>query len=212
MSDIFDNVKRLKVFEKILVAFGKNKIIFKDLEKPDEHQTVKITSDGIFDVHYTKEGKQKKYKPRVKINLISEAMDLLSKPEELEKGFKALVDGLKVVNFDEDEYAHLTIAIKSKEEIANIIQRKNKDVTIPLEALKDFQLQKLAMPWKSAKGKIGKGGIVFDKDAPVGFVQEISGKYCYFTIDLMKNSSLANLIKKMSGQKYFDAKRKEGPL
>ncbi len=213
MEDIFENIKRIKIFEKILIAFSNNKIVLKDLEKPDEHQTLKFRDDGIIDSHSTKEGARKEYQSQAKINLIDAVKELVTNPEILENGLKEMVNSLKPVNFDEKEYSHLKIVpVKTEEEFRSIAERKNRDVIIPIEKITEFDVNSLLIPWNEAKGKIHGHGMVFDKESPIGFLQEINGSFFYMSLDNIHNSSIAKLIEKMTGQDQIDAQRKEKSL
>ena len=53
-SSWFNDFRKLKFLDKFLIILSNNKIILKDLEKPDENRTLKI-ANGEFDVNKTKE-------------------------------------------------------------------------------------------------------------------------------------------------------------
>ena len=77
---IFDNIKRLKAFEKIFLGFSNNKFILKDLDNPDEHFTMLFKNNGILDIHRTKEGSEKEYESLGKFDLVKTALKIILCP------------------------------------------------------------------------------------------------------------------------------------
>ena len=213
MSDIFENLKRLSIFEKLIVAFSNNKIILKDLDKPHEHQTIKFTKDGFIDIHYTKEGSEKKYESQVRVNLIDVVKGIIENPSIIENAVQEFVKAMKKVTFDEDEFAHYTVApMKTVDEIAKFAKQTKRKVEFPSENLEEFLTSKTIIPWKQANGKIHNYALVYDKDDPVGVIQEKDGEYFYFSISIIENSSIAKFIRTFSAQDEIDAQRKEKSL
>ena len=213
MSDIFENMKRLSAFGKIFLALSNNKIVIKDLDKPDEHQTIKFTEDGFLDLHYTKEGPTKKYESQAKVNLIDAVKEILENPDIIENAIQDFVKAMKKITFDEEEFAQFTVApMKTSDEVAKFAKKTKRKVEFSSENIDEFQLSKMMMPWKSAKGKFHGNALVFDKDNPVGIIQEINGEYVYFSINIIENSSIAKFIRTFTLQDKIDTQRKDKSL
>ena len=213
MSDIFENLKRLSIFEKLFVAFSNKKIILKDLDKPNEHQTIKFTKDGFIDLHYTKEGSEKKYESQVRVNLIDIVKGIIENPSIIENAVQEFVKAMKKVTLDEDEFAHYNVApMKTSDEIAEFAKQTKRKVEFPSEKVEEFLSSETIIPWKQANGKIHNYALVYDKDNPVGVIQEKDGEYFYFSISIIENSSIAKFIRTFSLQDEIDAQRKEKSL
>ena len=93
------------MFGKLFVAFTNNKIVLKDLDKPDEHQTIKFTKDGFMDLHYTKEGSEKKYESQAKVNLMDVVKGIIENPSIIENAVQEFLKAMKKVTFDEKEFS-----------------------------------------------------------------------------------------------------------
>lgn len=204
MNDGFDDVKRFKAFEKIFLWLGENKITIKDLDIPEEHITMLFKSDGILDVHKTKEGpeNEKEYESLGKFDLLGLAKELVKNPQIFVNAVTDLVDSIQKINFDEDEYAHLLVAnMKTKEELYKILKKEKRKAVIPKESIDEFQIGKSTFPWKEAKNKIKENALVFDKEIPIGYIFKKEKEFFYVPINVMEKSNLAELISKMTNLK-----------
>lgn len=205
MNDDFDDVKRLKAFEKLFVWLGENKITIKDLDNPEEHFTMLFKSDGILDVHKTKEGTEKGYESLGKFDLLGLAKELVKNPQIFVNAVTDLVGSIQKINFDEDEYAHLLVAnMKTKEEFYKIFKKEKRKAVIPKEALDEFQIGKSTFLWKEAKNKIKDNALVFDKDIPIGYIFKKEKEFFYVPINVMEKSNLAELVSKMTNPEKID--------
>jgi hypothetical protein len=208
MSDIFDNIKKLKAFEKIFLGFSNNKFILKDLDNPAEHFTMLFKSNGILDVHRTKEGSEKEYESLGKFDMIKTALKIVSNPKEFENALMDLVHSIKEVNFEESEYADYKIAsLKTKEELASIAKKEKRSIVIPKESIGEFDMSELLIPWKDAKNIIKDNAVVYDKNnAPIGYLFKKEEKFYYISINILEKSSLANFIFQMINPEKLDDK------
>lgn len=197
MNDIFDDVKRVKIFDKLVFGIGKRKFIVKDLEKPNMHQTMAFRKNGIVDVHITKEGSKKEYESIGKFDVMKTAIEMILNPKILERAFMGFIDGLKEVNFEESEFAHLSAApFPTKEEFALISKKKQKDLVIPIESLEKFNLLKIAIPWNEAKGKIKDNALVYDKDVPAGCIFKKGEKFLFMSANIAKKPDIFEFLYK----------------
>ena len=213
MSDIFENIKRLSVFGKLFLAVSNNKIILKDLDKPDEHQTIKFTEDGVMDLHYAKEGSTKKYESQAKVNLIDAVKGIIENPSIMENAIQEFVNAMKKITFDEEEFAQFTVApMITPDKIVKFTKKTKRKVEFPSENVDEFQLSEMMIPWKSTKGKLHGNALVFDKDAIIGFILEINSEHYYMAIGIIENSSIAKFIRTFTLQDEIDTQRKDKSL
>jgi len=56
-KEVENKIKKIRIFNELLLAFGRNKIIFKE-PKDEKHYTLKFLEEGMLDVHETIEGKE----------------------------------------------------------------------------------------------------------------------------------------------------------
>jgi hypothetical protein len=208
-GNIFGNIKRIKIFEKLLIGKYKSGFFFKDLENNDEHSTLGIYK-GIIDVHKTKEGSEKKYESIDKYDIGKTLRKIVSDPESFLKGFTEFADNMKEVTFEEKEYAEYKItSFKTQEEFLSLLQRKNKDVIIPIESAKEFFPFKNTIPWNESKGKIKDGALVLNKDGiPIGFLLKIQEKILFQSISVMENPFVSRLISMMTNPEKFEPEEK----
>ena len=208
MSDIFDNIKKLKAFEKIFLGFSNNKFILKDLDNPAEHFTMLFKSNGILDIHRTKEGSEKEYESLGKFDIFKTVLKIVSNPKEFENTLMDLFHSIKEVNFEESEYVDYKIAsLKTKEELASIAKKEKKSIVIPKESIGEFDMSELLIPWKDAKNIIKDNAVVYDKNnAPIGYLFKKEEKFYYISINILEKSSLANFIFQMTNPEKLDDK------
>lgn len=193
MVDDFEKIKRLKAFEEIFVTFTNNKMVFKDLNKPDEHYTMSVEKDGIVDFHKKVESTND-YESLAKIDFSGILQKINSDPQNF---ISNLIGQLFTkVSFDEDEFAHYMVSnIATKEELSEFVEKKKRTHIIPIDAIKKLNLEKRMFSWKDAKDKVKSNAVVFDKNEQVGSIMEKNGKFYFMKLDSLENSSFAELIK-----------------
>ena len=131
-DDIFENIKKLKLFGEELIAFSNNKIIFKDLKNPEDHLTMLMTKDGRLDFHNKKEGPSPEYESLGEFDLTK-----IQDPQFAQELQTRLLQMVKVVNFTEPEFENCIIAIfPTREDFSKVANRKKYNVTIDLDAAK----------------------------------------------------------------------------
>ena len=209
MDDIFENIKKIKAFDKIFLGFSNNKFILKDLDKSDEHQTMVFRENGILDLHKTTEGSEKKYESLGKFDLIKTVQKIITDPTILEKAVMEMVQNMKEVTFEELEYADYKISnIKTKEELSVIAKREKNNVIIPVESLAEFNMFDGLIPWNSAKGKINENAMVFDKNnMPVGQLFKKENRVFFLHLNIMENPFVSTLISLMTNPEKSDSEK-----
>jgi len=208
MGDIFDNIKRIKAFERIFLGFSNNKFIIKDLDKPEEHQTMVFRDNGIIDIHKTTEGSEKKYESLGKFDLAKTMQKILEDPTIFVKVAEEMAKSMKEINFNEPEYADYKIYnIKTKEELSHIAQRKKDDVIIPVESLAEFNFFEGAISWRDAKNKINENALVLDKNnSPIAYLFKKENSVFMMPINIIENQFVSDLISLMNNLEKLDEK------
>lgn len=205
MSDPFENMKKFKIFDELLLAFTNNKMVFKDLKNPEEHQTISFVSNGIVDAHKTKEGPegQKEYESLGQYDLLKMMSKLASNPMELVQPMIETIQSMKEVDFTESEYEHLSIMpMMTSEEILPLVKLNKKRVEVPVESLSNLNFLQKRIPWKQAQEKIKENAIVLDGDLTVGYIMKKEGKFLYLpTDDIMKNPLVKSFQDKFENEK-----------
>ncbi len=211
MSHIFDNIKRIKMLGKLFLAFSNNKIVIKDFDKPNEHVTMLFKSNGIIDIHKTKEGseKEKEYESLGVFDLIKSVQKIVSDPTILENGVTEFAKSAREVTFEETEFEdHNIYNFKTSEEFLSIAKRKKKDITIPIEAIDEIFPFKDTIPWNDAREKIRDNALVLNKEGiPIGFLLKVKEKYLLFSINIMENPFVSKLISMMTNLEKFEPKK-----
>ncbi len=198
MTDIIDEAKRLKAFDKVFVWLGKNKMTLKDLDNPDEHFTMLVTQDGILDVHTTKEGSEKEYESLAKVDLKKLGEELQNNPNIMNDFETKIRENIKEVNFDEPEFLDCKIAnVKNKEEISALARKEKRNVIIPNEAVNDD----VFIAWNLAKDKVREKAMVYDKNnTAIGYLFREGEKFYFIKGDFFIGSYLFGLVSKLASQ------------
>ena len=127
MEENFKDLKKLKAFDEFLMAISNDKMVFKDLNKPNEHHTMKFRDDGILDIHKTIEGASKEYESLFKIDLGSIAKEIEKIPNFEQKFISEIFSLFKEVDFTEDEFSNCLVAnIKTPDEIQKFVEKKGR--------------------------------------------------------------------------------------
>jgi len=98
MNTSYREAKRLKILDRLIIAKGRDKIIFKN-PKTNKHLTIKTDEQGIVDAHITEESKPKKYESILRQNL-----------DEIKKQLGEIFRDTKV-NLDDSVFDECTLAI-----------------------------------------------------------------------------------------------------
>ena len=194
MENNFEDLKKLKVFDEFFMAISNDKIVFKDLNKPNEHHTMQIRKDGILDVHKKTEKPTTEYESLIKIDLGAVAKEMEKIPNFEKKLITEIFSFFKEVDFTEDEFANRLVAnIKTPDEIQKFVEKKGGKYNIPLESIKKLDNNDI-FTWKEAKNKVKTNASVFDNGQQIGNILKINNKFYFVNLDLFENTSLAELL------------------
>ena len=144
-KEVEKKIKKLRIFDELLLAFGRNKKIFKQ-PHDEKHYTLKFL-EGILDVHETIEGREK-----FDLNKFSEVII-----ETLREEFPHI---LKEIDISDPRYMNVEVLILPKKEMSRelvqkitTIKRKEmmieesklmdviKDLIVPMEDLQNYDLK-----------------------------------------------------------------------
>lgn len=207
MSDPFKNMKKFKIFDELFLAITNNKMVFKDLKKPKEHQTVSFVPNGIVDTHRTKEGPegQKEYESIGQYDLLKIMSKLASDPMALVQPMLETIQDMKQVDFTESEFEHLqVIPMMNSEEILPLVKINKKRVDIPLESLNDLQFLENRVSWKEAHDKIKANAIVLDGDSMIGYIMRKDGKFLYLPTNDIMNIPIVKMFQENFEKEKLD--------
>lgn len=193
MYDIGD-IKKLKLFDKLVIWTSKNKIHIKDLDKPDEHGTILFLKDMI-DFHRKTES-TKTYQPIGVLDFKKTILKIAKNPLEFISPLLEMKDLVRVVNFDEDDLEHLQVEIfPDKTTFFSLFNRKGKEYSIPKEKMEILNRREKCK-WKECKDKQFQLGFVFDDKQTVGFISELeNGGHAFVTLNDKTNSIMESLEK-----------------
>ncbi len=198
MKDIPDNTKRVKVFEKIFVGLGKNKIFFKDLQKPQDHFTMLFTKDGRLDFHETQEGSEKNYKSLGEFDLLGLVKQVAYDPHAEEKFVKELFRNAKKVNFEEPEFAnYIIIDMGIKDEMLKHAKKTKRRVEIPAEPFEKSGIEKFTINWKEAKNQNIIYGSVMNGDDLAGLLLKFKDDSYFLPISALLQTTIGKLVENM---------------
>lgn len=184
--------KKLRIFDELLLAFGRNKKIFKQ-PHDEKHYTLKFL-EGILDVHETIEGREKfdeKYptEGREKFDL-KEFSEVII--ETLREEFPHI---LKEIDISDPRYMNVEVLILPKKEMSReLVQKittiKRKEMMIEESKLMDV-IKDLIVPMEDLQNYDLKAAYLV-KEGEESFLYRINGKYF-----LIKWDDLDALIKKI---------------
>lgn len=188
-----NDIRKLKIFDKLVIWTSRNKMHVKDLDKPEEHGTMGFLPNGEIDIHRKNE-KSNEYQSEGILDLRKLLTKFTQDPLQFLSPLLQMANNVKVVNFDENDLSHLSVSIfPDINTIVSVSKKKNKSVEIPVGALDVLNnLEKL--PWNDCKGKDFQGGIVYNANNMVGFIQRTeSGGYLLVPLNEQTNSVIKNL-------------------
>lgn len=201
MSNPIDGAKRFKILDELFLAFGNGKAVIKDLKKPDEHQTMFFRSNGVLDVHKTKEGSEKEYEPLAKYDMLKSAAKVASNPGELVQSMIKTIQAMREVNFEESEFENLQVCpMMTLEEILPFLKITKRKVEVPIEAVTALNYLDKRFPWKEVKDHVKENALVFDGDSPAGYIFKKNGKFLYLPVADIMNTPLVRFF----DEKYFE--------
>ena len=179
-KEVEKKIKKLRIFDELLLAFGRNKIIFKQ-PHDEKHYTLKFL-EGILDVHETIEGREK-----FDLNKFSEVI--------IETLREELPHILKEIDISDPRYMNVEVFILPKKEMSReLVQKittiKRKEMMIEESKLMDV-MKDLIVPMKDLQNYDFKAAYLV-KEGEESFLYRINGKYF-----LIKWDDLDALIKKI---------------
>ena len=201
MSDIIDDAKRLRLFDKVFLWLGENKLTLGELGA-GEHFTMLVNKEGILDIHNTIDGSEKKYESVLKLNLKQLAEQLENNPDIIQNFTQEIMNNVKQVTFAEPEFAECKIVnVKNKEEMANLARKEKRTVILDENAVNEAEF----IPWFEAKGKVKEKALVLDKTgSSIGYLIREGDRIFFMNGDFMINSFFSKLIMDMAV--FYDSK------
>ena len=189
-KEVEKKIKKLRIFDELLLIFGRNKIIFKQLHD-EKHYTLKFL-EGILDVHETIEGSEK-FDEKYPIGR-REKFDLKKLSEVKETLREELPHILKEIDIRDPKYRNVEALILPKKEMSReLLQKvtKIKRKEMMIEESKLIDVMDLIVPMKDLQNYDFKVAYL-SKEGEESFLYRINGKYF-----LVKLDDLDVLIKKI---------------
>lgn len=206
MQDPFENLKRIKIFDELFMAFSNNKIIFKDLNNPKNHKTMKFTPNGILDIHDTLEGSKKEYNPGGKYDLLKSVVKMASDPQGFLEPLIKTVQMMRPVTFTEKEFEHLKVwPILTKDELMPFIKFNKRKIEFPIDTINALNPMNHLISWKDAKSKIKEYAQVFDDNTPCGLIFKNKNGTFYLPVSDITQTPFLQFFDKM-----FDLEKVDG--
>ena len=186
-KEVERKIKRIKILDELLLAFGRDKIIFKQMDDA-KHLTLSFLKEGILDVHETIEGREKRHIPLERLDV--------KKFAGIKKALIAeVIHNLKEIDISDPKYMEAEVLVIEKEALRGRVQKvtkiKRKEMVIEESKLKDM-MKDLILPIKDLQNYDFRYGWLLKESEPSGLLYRIKGKY--FLIEL---SDLEALIKKV---------------
>lgn len=195
MSDIIDDAKRFRLFDKIFLWLGENKLTLGDIDAED-HFTMLVNRDGILDMHNTIQGSEKKYEPLLKLDLKQLAEQLENNPDIIKNFAEEIMNNVKQVTFTESEFAECKVVnVKNNKEMANLARKEKRTVILDENAINEAEF----IPWFEAKDKVKEKALVLDKTgSSIGYLIRERDRIFFMDGDFMINSYFSKLIMDMA--------------
>ncbi len=192
--NIFGNVEKIKILDRLVIWTSKNKIHIKDLDKPDEHGTVLFLKDMI-DFHRKTESTQT-YQPIGVLDFKKTILKIVKNPVEFISPLLEMKNIMRPIYFNEKDLEHLQVEIfPDKTTFLSLFKKKGKEYSIPKEAAKILNNREKCN-WKECKNKKFQCGFVYDNDKMIGFILEMdNGGYVFVLLNDKTNSVMKNLEK-----------------
>lgn len=193
-EEIEKKIKKIRIFNELLIAIGKNKIIFKGMDDK-KHYTLKVMKEKILDFHETVEGKEKKYAQIAKfdpknlseviVNTLREELPNILKEIDTEDPKHAKA-GVLVIPEGESLWEHIKKMGQIQRKEMKIEKEKSedvmKDLVVPMKDLQNYNF-KIAYSLKEGE-ELG------------GLLYRINGRYFLVELDdfEMLMNKMANKI------------------
>ncbi len=196
-DDLFEKIRKIKLLNEILVAWGRDKLIFKDLDEPKKHYTFKVGKNGTLDFHETVEGSKKKYRPKGKVL-----------PENIKKfayGLrKTLIESFQKdreeINIDDMKYKNSKVFIipdreSSRRLFLQALKREGKRGLLDKDGMMDLLEEYVSVPVGDLRDHkdFAFGYLLGDEKSPEYFLYQIGGRYF-----VLKASNFMNLAEKLT--------------
>jgi len=182
-KEVEKKIKKLRIFDELLLAFGRNKIIFKQ-PHDEKHYTMKFL-EGILDVHETIEGREEfdeKYPTEGR-----EKFDLKKFSEVIIETLREeLPYILKEIDMSDPKYMNVEVLIlpkkeRSRELVQKVTTIKRKEMMIEESKLVDV-MKDLVVPMKDLQNCDFKAAYLL-KEGEESFLYRINGKYFLIKLD-----------------------------
>ena len=179
-KEVEKKIKKVKLFNELLLIGGSNKLIFKAPDDDEKHYTLRVSKEGILDVHETIEGKEKfdeKYPVQERKKFDLEKLYEVIKKTLIEE----LPDILKEIDISDPKYMDAQVVVIPKDEVLwerlkKASQIKRKEMKIGEsgfeDAMKDF-----VVPMKDLQNYDFKLAFVLEQDEISGSLYRVEGKY-----------------------------------
>lgn len=176
-----NEIKKIKIFDRLVLWGSRNKFHVKDLDRPHEHGTMSFLKDGKIDIHRKNE-KNNTYQPEGILDLKKFISTFGKNPPSYLAPLLEMANQMKPVNFTEKEFSNLSIGLFPDLSSLSISNKKS-ILEIPPEAISKFvNIKKI--PWLECKNKDFRGGIVYRSDDMVGFIQKTeNGNYVFILLN-----------------------------
>ena len=187
-KEIEKKIKRIKIFNELLFALGKSKIIFKETSDV-RHLTLSFLKEGILDIHETIEGREKKHIPLEKLEL----RKFTGYKETL---IKEIIHNLKEIDITDPKYVDGQVFViqekkAMQERVQKITKVKRREIVFEenrlVNAMKD-----LFIPVKDLQNCDFKTGFLLKENEENGLLFRIESKYLFIGFN-----DLEALIKKI---------------
>jgi len=209
MSEIPDDIKRIKVFEKLFVWLGKDKITLKDLEDSTQHLTMLVNNEGIFDIHKTKEGSAKEYESLAKVDF-KKILGNNKDPDEVQKKFlEDIMPQIIPISFDEQEFSDCVVFLRDS--IGDFLKdgvKEKRTLVYSTENINESEFSKLFIPWNQAKGKVKGQAFVMKDGETMGLIFEVNDECYYMPMDAIFKTELGTMLKSIVEQANNYTERK----
>lgn len=192
--DETNDIRKLKILDKIVIWTSRNKIHVKDLDNSNEHETIGFLPNGTIDLHRKNE-KSNEYQSQGILDLNKFLSKFTQNPLQMLSPLLQMANNMKAVNFEESELSHLSVAIFP--DISTLVNTKKKKglFEIPIDHLDTLNnLERLQ--WNNCKGKNFQSGIVYNANNMIGFIQRgEQGEHLLVLLNEQTNSIIENLGK-----------------
>lgn len=184
-KELEKEIKKLRIFDEFLLAFGGDKVIFKEIDDV-KHLTLLFLKEGILDIHETLEGKQR----------FNEKYPIEGRERyDLEKLSKMIIETLrdelpnisKEIDIGDPKYMNAQVVVIPKgevllERLKEASQIKHKQLKISESEFEDA-MRDLVVFMKDLQNYDFKMAYVLKDDEIFGSLHRVGGKYFLVRMD-----------------------------